>query len=173
MSRTATWATVVVALTLGGHGAQAQTPIPPSPKDFAMAASQSDTYEILAGYLAEVQGQDPRIRAFAQEMIRDHKRLNEDLRKAASASGLPPLDDGMSSDEAALLSGLQSLRGAAFDRTYARQQSLTHVQAVAVEESFADAGADTNLKKAAQAALPTIRDHLDMAEKLRAAVGGS
>jgi hypothetical protein len=33
---------------IGVHGAQAQTPIPPSPKDFVMAESQSDQYEVLA-----------------------------------------------------------------------------------------------------------------------------
>ncbi len=79
----------------------------------------------------------------------------------------------MSSDEAALLSGLQSLRGSEFDKTYARQQVLSHTQAAAVEESFGDAGADTNLRKAAQAALPTIRDHLKEAQQLRAALDGS
>ena len=138
-----------------------------------MAASQSDQYEIMAAHLAEVQGQDPRVRAFAQEMVRDHTRLNEDLHKATMASGLPPPSSGMSSDQAALLSGLQGLSGAEFDKTYARQQELAHAGAEAVEDSFATEGADANLKKAAQSALPTIRDHIKMAQQLRVEVGGT
>ena len=90
MSKTGFWGAIALAVIIGGHGAQAQTPIPPSPKDFVMAASQSDQYEILAANVAAVQGQDPRVRTFAQEMIQEHTRLAEDLRKAAAASGLPP-----------------------------------------------------------------------------------
>ena len=79
-------------MIVGGRGAQAQTSIPPSPEDFVMAASQSGQYEVLAARVAAVQGQDPRVRTFAQEMIQEHTRLAEDLRKAAAASGLPPLN---------------------------------------------------------------------------------
>ena len=173
MPKTTSWAAIGLAVTIGCQGALAQTPIPPSPNDFVGAASQGDHYEIMAAHLAEVQGKDPRVRSFAQDMIRDHTRLTEDLRKAATASGLPTPGSGMSSDQAALLSGLQSLRGAEFDKTYARQQVLAHAQAVAVEDSFATAGADANLKKAAQSALPVIRHHLKLAQQLRLEVGGS
>ena len=92
---------------------------------------------------------------------------------AALASGLPLPGSGMSSDQAALLSSLQSFRGADFDKAYARQQALADAQAVAVEDSFATAGSDPNLRKAAQSALQTIRDHLKMAQQLRDQVGGS
>ncbi len=173
MSRTGLWGVTALVVMIGGDEAQAQTPIPPSPKDFVMAASQSDQYEVLAATVAAVQGQDPRVRTFAQEMIRDHIRMSEDLRRAAEAAGLPPPAPAMSSDQASLLSSLQSIRGSDFDKAYARQQELAHAQAVAVEDSFATAGSDPNLRKAAQAALPTIRDHLMMARQLRADVGGS
>ncbi len=173
MSKTALWTAIALALAVDCRGAQAQTPIPPSPKDFALATLQSDQYEILAAHVAEVQGQDPRVQAFAKDMIQDHTRLTGDLRQAALASGLQAPGSGMSSDEAALLSSLQSLRGLEFDKAYVRQQVLVHSQAVAVEESFGDAGTDANLRKAAHAALPTIKDHLKEAQQLRAALGGS
>jgi putative membrane protein len=173
MSKIGRWGTTALAVILGSYGAQAQTPIPPSPKDFAMAASQTDQYEVLAASVASVQGQDPRVRTFAQEMIQDHTRLSEELSKAATASGLPPPERGMSSDQAMLLSSLQSVRGPDFDKTYARQQELAHAQAVAVDESFAMAGMDPNLRKAAQSALPAIRDHLKKAQQLLVDVGGS
>jgi putative membrane protein len=167
------WGAIALAVIIGGHGAQAQTPIPTSPIDFIMAASQSDQYEVLAARVASVQGQDPRVRTFAQEMIQDHIRLSEELSKAATTAGLPPPERGMSSDQAMLLSSLQSLRGSDFDKTYARQQELAHAQAVAVEESFATAGSDPNLRKAAQSTLPSTREHLKMAQQLRLDLGGS
>ena len=172
MSKTALMTAMALAFAVGSPGARAQTPIPPSPHDFVQAASQSDQYEILAAQLAEVEGRDPRVQAFAKTMIRDHTRLTGDLRQAAIASGLQTPGSGMSSDEAALLSGLQGLRGTEFDKAYMRQQVLVHTQAAAVAESFGDAGADPNIRKAAQAALPTVRDHLKEAQQLRAALGG-
>jgi putative membrane protein len=123
--------------------------------------------------VASVQTQDPRVRTFAQKMIQEHTRLSQDLRNAAVASGLRAPDSGMSSDQAMLLSGLQGLRGRDFDKTYARQQELAHAQSVAVVESFATEGSDPNLRKAAQSALPSIREHLKMAQQLRVDVGGS
>jgi putative membrane protein len=173
MANHKSWGAIALALVIGARGALAQTPIPPSPKDFVMAASQSDQSEILAASVASVQGQDPRVRTFAQEMIKEHTRLTEDLRAAAVTSGLPPPEPRMSSDQASLLSSLQSLRGADFDKTYARQQELAHAQALAVEESFATAGLDPNLRRAAQSALPSIRDHLKKARQLGVDVGGS
>jgi len=119
-----------------------------------------------------VQSNDPRVRTFAQQMLQDHTRTSEALRRAAMSSGLAVPDAGMSSDQATLLSSLQSLRGVEFDRTYARQQVLAHAQAVAVAESFTAAGSDPNLRNAAASALPIIRDHLKMAQQLQAEVGG-
>ena len=173
MSKICRWAAMSLTMIVGGHVAQAQTPIPPSPKDFAMAVSESDRYEVLAVDLATVQSQDPRVRTFAQDMIRDHTRLAEALRQAIGASGLAQPEPGLSSDEALLLGSLQGVRGPDFDKAYARQQELVHAQALAVVDSFAAAGAEPNLRGAARSALPTIRDHLDRARQLRAALGGS
>ena len=156
-----------------GALAAAQTPIPPAAADFAMSAAQSDQYEIAAGQDAMTQSHDPRIRAFAQQMIADHTRSGDGLRQAAGASGLAPPPPSMSSDQASMLSALQSLRGADFDKTYARQQVVAHAQALAVEQSYATAGKDANLRKVAQSDVPMIQHHLQMAQEISSALGGS
>ena len=165
-------AAVALALSLCCGGALAQTAIPPAPADFVTMRSQSDHYETLAAAVALIQGADPRVRAFAETMLRDHARTAEDLRSAAMAAGLPPPPPGLSSDEAALLSGLQGVRGHDFDRAYARQQVVAHAAAVAMEESFAGAGANPALRTAAQAGLPVIRSHLVAARQLAKDLGG-
>lgn len=173
MAKASSWWAMSVLATVAGHAALAQTPIPPAPKDFVLAASESDRYEILAASLAIVQSQDARVRTFAQGMIRDHTRLADALRRAVTAAGLPQPAPGLSGDQAALLGSLQSMRGLEFDRAYARQQELVHAQAIAVEGSFAATGAEQNLRQAAEAALPTLQDHLEAARRLSAALGGS
>jgi putative membrane protein len=62
------------------------------------------------------------------------------------------------------------LHGTEFDKAYARQQVLAHAQAFAVEDSFANAGSDANLKHAAQAAVTMVQAHLKAAEQLRTSV---
>jgi putative membrane protein len=167
------WIVLAVAAVLGGHEAIAQTAIPPAAQDFALSAAQSDQYEILAGRDALAQSQNSSIRAFAQQMIEDHTRTSETLRQAVSAAGLSQPPSGMSGDQTMMLSALQSLRGAEFDQAYARQQVLAHRQALAVADSYAKSGADANLRKTAQSAVPLIQHHLEQAEQLRAALGGS
>ena len=166
MIKNGSFAALALALIANNHGGLAQTPIPPSPKDFVMATTQSDEYEIMAAQVADVEAKDPHVRAYAQEMVRDHTRLNEEMRQAAMTAGLSASSRGMSSDQAMLLSSLQSLRGAEFEKAYVRQQVLAHEQALAVMKSFSIEGAEPNLRKSAQSALATIRDHRKKAEQL-------
>jgi putative membrane protein len=162
----------IAAAILAIAGAEAQTPAPPAASDFAAMAAQSDDYEIQAGRDALTQAADPRVRAFAQEMVDAHTRTSQNLRSATAAANLSAPQSAISGDQARLLSALQSLRGAEFDRTYIRQQVLAHNQALAVTQNYASAGAEPNLRGAAQATLPVIKHHLEMAEQLRAALGG-
>jgi putative membrane protein len=164
---------MALVAALGGPTAAAQTAIPPTTADFVVGATQSNVYEILAGRDAIAQSQNPRIRTFAQQMIDDHTRTSESVRRAATASGLPSPPPAMGADQAVMLASLQSLRGAEFDQTYARQQVLAHRQALAVAESYAKSGADANMRKVAQSAVPLIQHHLEMAEQIRSALGAS
>jgi putative membrane protein len=138
-----------------------------------MSAAQSDQYEIDAAEVAVVQSRNQSVRAFAREMIQDHPRAEGGVRQAALASGLPAPPPAISSDQASLLATLQSVRGADFDRAYAHQQVLSHQQALAVEQSYAAAGSDPNLRRAAQSDIPMIQRHLEMAQRMASALGGS
>jgi putative membrane protein len=166
------WIGAIALTALAASAAASQTPIPPAAKDFAAAAAQSDQYEIQAGRDAVAQSQDPRVRAFAQEMIDEHLRTLARLDQAAQASGLIPPPPAMSSDQAAMLAALQGLRGADFDKAYARQQVLVHAAALAVERSYAGAGTDPNLRAAAVSTVPLVKHHLDIARSLSDALGG-
>jgi putative membrane protein len=141
--------------------------------NFAAAASQASQYEIEAAHAAQAESQNPRVQAFAQQMIEAHTRAQAAIRQAAAASGLTPPPPAMSSDQASLLAALQGVRGADFDRLYARQQILAHQQALAVEQSYASVGTDPNLRRAAQADVPMIQHHLEMAQNLASGLGES
>ena len=160
---------LITALTLAAGQAWAQ-PKPPSTEDFANAAAQSDQYEIQAGRVALVQGVNPQVKLFAQQMIDAHTQTSAALLGAVRASGLRPPPPIMGADQAKMLGALQSLKGPDFDKAYATQQANAHVAALVTEQGYASDGTDANLRQTAQAAVPIIQHHLEMARVLQASL---
>ncbi len=143
-----------------------------STKDFVEAAAQSDHFEIVEAQTALAQTHDPRVRAFARQMIPAHTETSQVLQQAARRAGLPPPPMSLSGDQQRLLGALQSQRGPEFDRTYARQQALAHQEALTVEQAYARQGANGDVREAARSAVPVIRRHLAMAVQLKSLIGG-
>lgn len=156
---------LLTAIAASATAAIAQPP-PVSPQDFVNAAGGSDQYEIMAANTALGQSREPAVRAFAQEMIRDHGAMTSALRDAAMRSGLEPPSGSVGADQTMLLASLQGLRGADFDRSYARQQVLAHRSALATQRGYARDGTDAKLRAVATANTPMIEHHLEEATAL-------
>ena len=156
----------VAAATLVGQAAWADPPAPMPTRDFVQAAQGSDQYEIEAAQVALIQSRDPRVRAFAEEMVQDHTATREALRQAVQASGRSPPPLTLNEDGERMLGQLQSLGGAAFNAAYARQQVLAHQAALVVERGYAAAGEDPGVRRVARSAVPGIQRHLRMAQQL-------
>jgi len=141
----------------------------PSPdKEFVQAASMSSSTEIDASKLASKQSQDADVKSFAHHMEVDHTKLALSLKMAAPHGVAVPKDNS----DTAVLNSLSGLHGKAFDTAYIKQVGLAgHEQAIAAFQKEADGGQNADLKKAAQNALPTIKEHLKMAQQLAAKKG--
>ena len=142
-------------------------PKPPKPQEFADSVAQSDGYELAAAQAALAQSRNSRIREYAERMIADHEEMARTLRHAAKASGLEPPHQHVGGDQARFLTGLQGLRGDAFDREFARQQMLVHTSALTMMRSYAESGTDSNLRNLAGSAAPIIERHLQTARQLQ------
>ncbi len=149
----------------------AQTRLVPSTKDFIAAAAQSDHFEILEARTALAQTHDPRVRAFAQEMISAHMRTSQDLQQAALKAGMGETPKGLGGDQQKLLIALQSQRGVTFNRVYIKQQAIAHQEALVLNQGYAAQGASADVQQAARSAVPIIQRHLQMAVRLRAELG--
>ena len=153
----------------------------PSPdKEFVQAASMSSSTEIDASKLAAKQSQDADVKSFAHHMEMDHTKLAISLKMAAPHGVAVPKDmaapHGVAvpkdNSDMAVLDALSGLHGKAFDTAYIKQVGLDgHEKAVAAFQTEADGGQNADLKKAAQKALPTIKQHLKMAQQLAAKKG--
>jgi putative membrane protein len=164
---------VLLATLMTASAVAAKPKTTPSTQDFVQAAGQSDNFEIMAGRAAVAQSQNPAVRGFAEMMIREHGGTSQALQQAASHEGLQPPPMAVGDDQSRMLNALQSLKGADFDQAYMRQQVIAHHSALVTQQGYAATGADPAVKRAAADAVPLIRHHLDMAEKISASLGGS
>lgn len=165
-------AAAALFLTVIGAAAAAQTPGSRQTRDFVQAAAESDTFEMMEAYSALAESHDPRVRAYAQRMIRDHGDTSRALAQAATSAGLMPPTMAVGASQAPLLAALQSKRGADFDHAYWQQQVLAHRSALTVEQQYAAGGDVPAIRRAAAAAVPVIQAHLSMAESMAAPSAG-
>jgi putative membrane protein len=137
----------------------------PSPDQaFAVTAAQGGMAEVQAAHLALKKTQDPTVRAFADRMIADHSKANEQLTALMKAQGLTPpvaideMDQHMADQ-------LSSLSGAAFDSAYLKGQVVAHKRTIALFKKEAASGQDKPFVSFAKNTLPTLDMHLTMADK--------
>jgi putative membrane protein len=142
-----------------------------TPQSFATQAATIGQAEIELGKLALQQTQDPRVRDFAQRMIKDHQAAAAKLTTIADAEQLE-LPQSLDTEHQALKEKLAGLRGAAFDREYARAMGTGHDRAVALFEAATQAAQmPPALKEFATATLPTLKEHMKLAHELHAKEG--
>jgi putative membrane protein len=125
--------------------------------------------EVELGNLTQQRASNDQVKQFGQRMIADHTKANEELKPIAGRVNvtLPTSLDGM---HAALKRTLQGLKGFEFDRRYMDEMVKNHRVAVSSFEQQAKTGNDGALKAFAQKTLPTLREHLKMAEDTLKAV---
>ncbi|MBV8801186.1 MAG: DUF4142 domain-containing protein [Alphaproteobacteria bacterium] len=134
---------------------------------FVKKAAISDMFEIQASQLAQTKATSADVKNFASKMVTDHTKTSDQLKSIVSAkSGMKP-PTTMDAQHKALLGKLKAASGANFDTLYTQQQVQAHQQAVMLFTSESQTGKDTDLKNFASQSLPTLQQHLSMAQGLQ------
>jgi putative membrane protein len=136
---------------------------------FATKAAQGGMAEVQLGQLATQNASDPDVKSFGQRMIDDHTKANDQLKQIAARKGLT-LPSNLDAKDRATYDRLSKLHGAEFDRAYIADMVRDHRADIAEFEKEAKGGSDADLKNFASSTLPTLRTHLDLAEKAEAKV---
>lgn len=134
---------------------------------FIQAATQHGLLEVQAARLAQEQARSPEVKEFAATMSKAHERVNASLAELAKTKGLEVATEP-STEGQQLLEKLRGLTGTEFDRTYSEEMRRAHQQAVQLFEQAARSADDIDVKSFAQTQLPTLREHLRMAQTLPA-----
>ena len=131
---------------------------------FLVNAAQGGMAEVEMGQLAEQHGSSDQVKKFGQRMVTDHSKANDELKKIASKKG-ETVPTEVNAKQKATLEKLSALNGAEFDRAYMQDMVKDHKEDVSEFKKEANSGDDADLKAFASKTLPTLEDHLKMAEE--------
>jgi putative membrane protein len=136
-------------------------------EEFLMHAAKGGMAEVKMGRVAAQQAKSPKVKEFAQHMIQDHTASNEELTGLASDLGVTP-PQSVGSEHQKMLSQLSELSGAKFDQQYVIGQLKSHREMISIFKQQLEEGKNKELKQFAKDTLPTLQEHLTMAERIHA-----
>ena len=137
---------------------------------FMKEAAQGGQGEVALGQMAAKQAANEDVKKFGQRMVDDHSKANEELKNLATSEGVI-LPTDMDEKTKALQQRLAKLSGAEFDRAYMEEMVKDHKKDVAEFEHEATKGNDPEVKSWAAKTVPTLKDHLDLAQNTAEKVG--
>jgi putative membrane protein len=135
-------------------------------RQFVEKAANGDMFEIQSSKLASERSKNDRIRQFAERLLKDHSQSTTHLSsviKNVQGLELPAQMDKEHQDKLAKLS---AATGAGFDQQFRSMQIEAHQTAVQLFENYARSGSNQDLKSFAEKTVPTLREHLKMAQQL-------
>jgi len=134
-----------------------------SDQTFAMKAAQGGMAEVQLGQLAVNKASSQKVKDFGQKMVKDHSQANDQLKSIAAKDNIS-LPSDVSAKDKALMDRLSGLSGSAFDRAYMNAMLKDHQMDVADFQKEADSGTNPDLKNFASTTLPTLKEHLSLAQ---------
>jgi putative membrane protein len=164
---------IAIALLMGGI-AVAQ-PAKPTDAQIAHVAYTAGSIDINAAELALKKSHSPQVRSFADDMVRDHKAVNDQALALVKKLNVTPQDNDTSKalvkQANAKKAELSKLNGAAFDRAYIQNEVAYH-QAVdgALQNTLIPSATNPELKDLLTTGLKIFQGHLQHAEQLAASV---
>ena len=128
--------------------------------------------EARLGQTAERKAVNPSVRQFAQRMISDHSRLQNEWSFMASNNGVS-VSPQLSSADQAKVDQLDRMSGSDFDRAYMNLMIQSHQDAVNRLQSEAQSAQSAQVRSRIANDLPTFQQHLTMAQQVGAQVGAA
>jgi putative membrane protein len=132
---------------------------------FIRKAAEGNVAEVALGRLAQQTSQDPNVKAFGERMVNDHTQANEQLASVAQSLNVT-LPTSPSKSDQAKLDKLGRLSGADFDKAFGREMVKDHRTDIRAFEREAKNGQQPQVKQFAESTLPTLKQHLALAEQL-------
>jgi putative membrane protein len=140
-------------------------------QQFVVLAGSGGMHEVALGKLAQTNAGSEDVKSFGKKLEEDHAKANKDLMTAAKSAnvGFPT---SMLPDQQRELARMTRLKGPEFDKEFIKHQVADHKKDIALFERATKEATSAQLKQFATKALPTLKEHLKMAEKIQGSLKG-
>jgi putative membrane protein len=126
--------------------------------------------EVELGNLAKQKASSSDVKQFGDRMVTDHSKANDELKKVAQKNNVQ-LPTELDAKNRATVDRLSKLSGDEFDKAYMKQMLTDHKHDVSTFKHVSTSAKDADVKQFASNTLPTLEDHLKLAEDTASKVG--
>jgi putative membrane protein len=136
---------------------------------FIRNAAEANMAEIKLGQLAEEKAQAPEVKNLAKRILEDHTKALDELKPIAQQESIN-LPTDISHKDALTYDRLSKLSGPQFDREYTQEMVKDHQKDISEFKRAETQVKNPASKEYAQKELPTLQEHLELAQHAQAHV---
>ena len=132
---------------------------------FITTAIEGNYAEVQMGELAQKNSQSQDVKTYGQMLVTDHGAANQKARQAATSAGLKSPPSGPNAKQKSDHDSMAKLQGASFDKMFAEHMVADHKKDISEYEQAGKSRMTSASMR--ESSLPTLRKHLEAAEKLQ------
>ena len=141
-----------------------------SDSSFIKEAAQGGMMEVKLGQTAKDHAQNADVKNYGEMLVKDHSKANDKLSQLAAEKGVN-LAKEMEPKHTDMIKDMENKQGADFDRAFIEHAIKDHRKDISEFERASRNLNDSELKAFATETLPTLRHHLDEAERIAKSMG--
>ncbi len=140
--------------------------------DFVVKAADAGMAEVQLGKLAAERATKPEVKQFAETMVQEHTKANDELKTLAQQQNIT-VPNALSQENQDKMNTLQDKQGEEFDKEYMDMMVKDHEKVVDMFEKQAENGDVPEISEWASNKVPALRHHLEMARSTESTIDQS
>ncbi|MBJ6144076.1 DUF4142 domain-containing protein [Hymenobacter sp. BT559] len=152
--------TVTTAKGVGGEQR------PAFDSEFMTKAASGGMLEVQLGQQVAQKATTPEAKQFAQQMVTDHTKANEELKALAAQKNIT-LPTTLGKDQQKVYDEVLAEKGAELDKKYVSAMLTDHQEDIKEYQGAVTTANDADIKTFAQKNLPVLQMHLGMLQKMQ------
>ncbi len=143
--------------------------VPSADRKFVEKAALGGLTEVAMGKVAQRNAGSDAVKQFGAKMVEDHGKANDELKRIAGTKGITVPDD-LDKSHQRDVDKFSKMNGAEFDRKYMGHMVGDHKKDISEFRKEARSGKDPEVRNFASTTLPTLQQHLKLAQDTEAQV---
>ena len=134
--------------------------------EFMTKAASGGMLEVQLGEQVAKKATTPDVKQFAQQMVTDHTKSNNELKELAAQKNIT-LPTTLGEDQQKVYDEVVAEKGAELDKKYVSAMLTDHQEDIEEYQAAVTQSTDANVKTYAQKNLPVLQMHLGMLQKMQ------